>query len=236
MEKPMLGAASCGASKVSVDQTLERELTLDWADRRLGVRRRHRHRGEAVLLASILCCMGCDSCDDETGAVVETYVNSAADFTAFRTFAISAQPPAEDEAPLPAEVAESLSVVNNAVRSELEDRGLTEVDPAANPSLFVVTLVRTDDQQALTWSCVPGYWWGYTVAWEPCSWLTPLVVDFEVGTVAVGLVDVAHEQASFAGVLRGVLDAGDDLVSDRVVDGVGEMFEDYPTNQTGAAP
>jgi hypothetical protein len=62
------------------------------------------------------------------------------------------------------------------------------------------------------------------------------VVDFEVGTVAVGLVNVAHEQAPFAGVLRGVLDAGDDLVSDRVVDGVGEMFEDYPTNQTGAAP
>jgi hypothetical protein len=182
------------------------------------------------------------SCDDGSSDVVKTRVEPNADFTAYRTFAFSSDAPNPDGgvAPIPSSAKAGLSAVNDAVRSELQGQGLVEVSTMLAPDLFVVSLSSTDDRQALTWACVPnswwGYWWGYD-AWavDPCAWLEPLYINYEVGTAAVALVDVEADRVPFGGVMQGVLDSSGSPTA-RVEDDVHRMFEAYPAEQTGSAP
>jgi hypothetical protein len=191
----------------------------------------------SMLLALSIVLVACD--DDDPNDVIKTRVDPAADFTSFHTFALSAQAPNPDsDASIPNNYTTALSTIDDAVRSELVSRGLSEVTPQQQPDLFVVSLASTQDQQALSWSCVPGYWygywWGYN-AWssDPCAWLDPLYVEYTVGTAAVGLVQVSSERVPFGGIMQGVLDESGNA-SDRVQHDVHEMFKDYPDNQTGS--
>jgi hypothetical protein len=179
---------------------------------------------------------GCD--DGGWSDVIETKVDPHANFTALQTFAFAAGVPNPhvEMAALPSDVAAGITALNEAVRVELESEGLAEVRAEQKPDLLVSSLISTDDQQALTWSCVPGQWWGYEPwATDPCAWLSPLYLEYDVGTAAVGLVHVATSTVPFAGVIQGVL-TGSAHPNDRLVHDVHEMFKDYPAQQSGSTP
>lgn len=181
-----------------------------------------------ALAVLALCCAAFTACsDDDSGDVVRTNVNPSEDFSTFQSFAFANNTPVGG-ATIPAATAQDLALVNDSVRDELVARGLIEVDLSASPDLVVVTAVNTDDESAVTYACVPGYWYGYYLtAWDPCPWIEPIYVNYEVGTVAVGLVNPLNQSIAFSGVLQGVLN-GEGDVEERVDDGVSEMFEDYP--------
>jgi hypothetical protein len=181
--------------------------------------------------------MGCSD-DDSDDVVVTTRSSNTADFTSFETFAFPDPSDANQTivASIPTSVATNLDQVNDAVRQQLIAQGLTEVDPDQDPDLTAVNLASTKDRAGYTWSCVPDYWWGYwTYAYDPCAWLEPVYTEYTTGTVAVGLVDNDAEQVVFSGILRGVLDpdADADQVEQNVDDGVAEIFDSYPADQTG---
>ncbi|MFT3924940.1 MAG: DUF4136 domain-containing protein [Myxococcales bacterium] len=188
-----------------------------------------------VLAAALL--VGCSN-DDNDNDVVTTRSNATADFTSYKTFAFPDPSQANPAvvAAIPSDVKTDLQQVNDAVRQQLLDQGLTEVDPTANPDLVAVSLASTQDHAGYTWSCVDGYWWGYwTYTYNPCAWLEPVYTEFTTGSVAVLLVDPAMQEAVFGGVMKSVLEGNSQSDIDQNIDnGVAQIFESYPANQTGS--
>jgi hypothetical protein len=177
--------------------------------------------------------------EDEPSVCEDTRVSRAdpdADFTAFKTFAVAPESeyPTELPSDLPEDTRTHLEDANDATTRELLLLGLDEVDYATgNPDLVVFSLAASDDETGIVYECVPGYywygWWGYV--WDPCAWLAPIPVDYEVATVVVGVADPVEEEVVFGGAIQGVLECGD--ADDRLDAGVKRIFEDYPAEQTG---
>lgn len=173
--------------------------------------------------------------DDDPDDVVTTRSSPSADFTSYETFRFQSESdlPPGVSMNLSPDVVASLAVVNDAMRQELLEQGLREVGPSEVPDLFAFSLASTEDQAALYWSCVDGYWYGYwALAWEPCAWLQPMYTEYEVGTVVVGLVDPQRAEIVYGSVIEGVVDPDGD-VEERVEDDMDEAFDDYPADQTG---
>jgi hypothetical protein len=187
-----------------------------------------KHARVAVLSVYCMTLFACDD-DDE---YVEAASNSTADFTAYKTFAIST---AGGTVAVPASVATNLGVVNDAIQTQLQDLGLTEVDLSQSPDLIAFSLASTEETAAFSWNCVPGYWYGYwDWSYTPCGWIDPIYDEYTVGTVVIGLTDPAIEQVVFGGVMQEVLDGqSTDEITDDINDGVENVFDEYPSNQTG---
>lgn len=186
--------------------------------------------GGALLLGSYGC-----SDDDEPEDVVKTRASATADFTQYKTFAFTTREGvegADQDVEIPDEVEANLKVVNDAVRKELLELGLEEVEGDESPDLYAFNLAATEDVEAIAWTCVPGYWYGWYY-WDPCAWLAPIYYEYTVGSVVVGLADAAEEEVVFGGLLAGYLDDGSD-VKERIDEGVEEIFDDYPAEQTGS--
>jgi hypothetical protein len=182
----------------------------------------------AIACAAVLC-----ACDDDDGVdVVAERADPNADFTAYKTFAFAE---AQDGGTvnIPSGIAANLSTANNEIKTQLEALGLNEVDANASPDLFAFSLASTNEQAALSWTCVPGYWYGYwDWSYTPCSVVSPYYDEYTVGTLVVGLVDPALEKTVFGGVAQDVVDGTTDA-NDDIVDAVDDIFEDYPVDQTG---
>ena len=178
---------------------------------------------------------GCDCDDDDPNDEVVVRIEPGVDFTEFETFAIKndltddeLEDAGIDPDKIPGEVKLNIGYANDQAREELLERGLTEVDDDEDPDLVVVSLGSTQDEDAIYWECVPGYWWGYWgYVWDNCAWLEPIYVSYTVGTMALALADPAEEEVVFGGLLQGVADGSNDA-EDRIRDGVSEMFEQYP--------
>jgi hypothetical protein len=187
----------------------------------------------ARLVFLSVCCAGLIACgDDDT--FVEEASSSTADFTSYKTFAISSA--GTGTATIPEDVNANLTTVNEAMRTQLVGLGLTEVDITADPDLVGFSLATTDDEAAVSWGCAPGYYYGYWAwTWQPCTWLTPIYSEYTVGTVVLGLSDPVAEQVVFGGVIQGVLngDSTEEITND-INDGVEDIFDDYPAEQTGS--
>ena len=171
--------------------------------------------------------------DDEVQDYVSSWASSTADFSAYETYAFLT----EDDLPrgtkpLPDDVKAQLAVVNDAMRSQLNARGLREVSSDDMPDLYAFDLASTREESALYWDCVDGWWYGWWIwSWDPCAYLQPVYTEYEVGTVVVGLGDPAIQEVVFGGVLQGVLTGGGDA-EERIQDGVAEIFDDYPVPPT----
>jgi hypothetical protein len=190
-----------------------------------------------VSLAALCFLSGCpeeedDICDDTVVSRAEpTY-----DFTMVQTFAVvpDSEYPTTLPPDLPPDTVTEISGANAEARRQLVALGLTEVDYATGmPDVVLFSLAASEEDTGIIYECVPGYywygWWGYV--WDPCAWLQPVPVDYSVATVLIGLADVADEEVVFGGTIQGILECGD--AHDRLVDGVQEIFEDYPADQTG---
>jgi hypothetical protein len=168
--------------------------------------------------------------DDDPDDVVTTRTSPSANFDAYETFRFMTE---SDLAPgtardLPANVSANLSQVNSEMREELLEEGLREVGPGEEADLLAFSLATTEDQAALYWSCVDGYWYGYwTLAWEPCVWLEPVYTEYTVGSVVVGLADPAREEIVFGSLIQGVVDNSGNM-EERISDDMEDAFDDYP--------
>jgi hypothetical protein len=192
-----------------------------------------------IVSGAALCTLsGCeedepDICDD----TVVTRADPSNDFTMYSTFSVvpDSEYPLEVPPDLPANTTGDLQAASAAMRRELVALGLTEVDFVDPPTadLLAFNLAASEDEAGIVYECVPGYywygWWGYV--WDPCAWLQPIPVEYEVATVIVGLADTVDEQVVFGGVVQGVLECGDSR--QRLDSGVSRIFDQYPADQTG---
>ena len=183
----------------------------------------------AVTLLTAFVPLGCSSDDDgevcSTDDVVKTSVDEDVDFTSYTTFALL---PEEDfPEDTPDDVKRNLTTAVNAAKDELEELGLEEVDIDADPDVVLFALSKTEDEDAVYWECVGG-WYGYWYwVWDPCAWMVPVPIEYTVGSLVVGLADPAEEKVVFGGVSQSILECDTDL-SERIEEAVDTMFEDYP--------
>lgn len=188
-------------------------------------------RNYGNLLRAVVCVAALGACSDDDDDVVVERADPNADFTSYQTFAFAQAP--EGGTSIPSGVSANLGIANNDMKEELEDLGLTEVDPSDNPDLIAFSLASTDNVTDLYWSCVPGYWYGYwDWSYDPCSVVSPYYDSYTVGTLVVGLVDPALEKVVFGGAAKNVLDGSD--IADEINDAVEQIFDDYPADQTGS--
>ncbi len=192
-------------------------------------------RTMAMVLGTMLCACG----DDDI--TVREFADPNANFASYTTFAFvatgaSQNPSATTQVATPAEVASNLQQVNDAMRSQLEDLGLTEVAANENPDLNAFSLISTRDQTAVSWDCAPGGWYGYW-AWSfnPCPLITSVYDEYVEGTVTLGLIDPALNKVVFGGVARGIIEEDESNTKKEIDKAVREIFDRYPRGQTGDA-
>jgi hypothetical protein len=189
-----------------------------------------------------LCSVSACDCDDDDlpDDEVHTRAKPGVDFDDYTTFRIDDELSEEDledagidSDDIPDDVKFNIDTANDQARIELEDLGLTQVGEDEEADLVVGSMGSVEDQDAIYWECVPGYWWGYWGwYWDSCAWLDPVWVEYTIGSVAVGLGDPAMEDVVFVGLLQGVGTGGSsDDIERRIRDGVHEMFEKYPTQE-----
>jgi hypothetical protein len=181
------------------------------------------------------------ACNDDPEPVedyVSSWASSTADFSEYETYRFAT---AEDAPPgamkPPEDVQAQLMLVNDAMRAELNARGMREVTGDTKPDVFAFNVAATMDEEAVYWDCVEGWWWWgyYYWSWDPCAYLVPVPVEYEVGTVILGLSDVERKEVVFGGVIQGLVDNRGDL-DQRVKDAVSEVFDDYPVPEQEQQP
>jgi len=194
--------------------------------------------GTFLLLCSVSAC----DCDDDDGLPpdqVYTRADPGVDFDDYHTFRIDDEltedeledNPNVDIDDFPNDVKLNIETANDQARIELERLGLTEVQEGEEADLIVGSLGKVDEEDAIYWECVPGYWWGYWGwYWDSCAWLEPEYVEWTVGSVGVAVGDPKLQEIVFVGLLQGYGDGYDDPddIQDRIRDGVHEMFEEWP--------
>lgn len=184
--------------------------------------------------------IGCSSDDDEDDICedfVTTRTDEDADFSDYQTFAV-AELPGDGSAlggsgsELPDDVQANLEIANDAAVANLEDLGLTEVDPDdETPDLWVFSAAATETETGTYWACVGGWeWWGWSYVWDPCAWLAPIDFEYTEGSLIVGVADSTTEEPVFGGLVQGILECSEteSALEDRITDAVDEIFESYP--------
>lgn len=179
------------------------------------------------------------ACTDEQdpneacGDTIITRVNPLTDFSKITTFAVvdEAGYPAELPGDLPDDTVRSIAAANGAARASLLAQGLMEVNPDfEEPDVWLFSLATTRVEVGYAWDCVPGYvWWGWS-SWDYyCPWWDEVPVEYEVGTVVVGLAWVTDDNTAevvFGGAVQGVLHC--DSPDVRLEAGVEKIFAQYP--------
>lgn len=204
---------------------------------------RARNRQWMVRALFVLCSVTVWSCDDDDLPPDEVYARAkpGVDFKEYKTFKIDDTLTKEeleaagvDTDKIPKDVKYNIDIASDQARQELEDRGLDKVGEDEEADLVIASLGSKNDEDAIYWDCVPGYWWGYWGwYWDDCAWLEPEHVSYTIGSVAVGLADPKMKDMVFGGLVQGVGygGAGDELEF-RIRSGVHQMFFKYPVDPT----
>jgi hypothetical protein len=171
--------------------------------------------------------------NEACGDVIITGTKPLTDFSKVMTFAVVDEEsyPADLPSDLPNDTHRNIVAANAAARASLLVQGLVEVDPDfEEPDVWLFSLARTQTAIGYVWDCVPGYvWWGWS-AWDYyCPWWQEVPVEYEVGTVAIGLAQVTDDgtaEVVFGGAVQGVLFCDDPRV--RLEAAVEKIFAEYP--------
>jgi hypothetical protein len=171
--------------------------------------------------------------NEACGDTIITRINPDTDFLRIKTFAVvdADDYPVDLPADLPRDTHRSILAANGAARASLLERGLLEVDPDFEvPDVWLFSLASTDSKVGYLWDCVPGYvWWGW-YGWDyTCAWWQEVPVEYEVGTVVVGLAQALDDETGevvFGGAVQGVLFCDDPR--ERLEVGVEKIFAQYP--------
>lgn len=182
------------------------------------------------LVVFSLIMFGCSDDDSPTGEV-DVEWDQQADFTQFQTFGIvtSAQTGIDGLPNAPEEIVAFNDYVNQQIRLQLQNLGLTE---SATPDVWVGNLAWLTEQSSIIYECVPGDWWGYWGwYWDYCDWVYPTIVDYEVGSLLITVGEAATQNPVFIGLARGIEPSVD--TRNRVDTAVADIFSQWPSEQTG---
>ena len=167
---------------------------------------------------------------DWAGGEVTVRWHESANFTQFRTFGIVTEEQAGEPQPdIPEDVAAFNDFVNELIRDNFIELGLTESD---DPDVWAGNVAWIGEEEGVVWVCVPGYWWGYWGwYWDPCKWEYPEFVTYEVGTLLIPVGQASTEEPVFVGAAKGVEPSVNTRA--RVELAVDAIFARWPSNQTG---
>ena len=186
----------------------------------------------AILCASLLAPLACTELQNDPSqpgsgdAVFTEWVHSV-DFTAFMSFAFVES---EDEE-APDTVTLNVTRTRNAIRTEYEMLGLVEA-PAEDADVEIMILTETQTSSTLELDCVPGiFWYGSTGGYNSCALIELEQHDVTVGTIMIGIGDATRDEIVFNALMQGIANGQD--IEHRINDAVGEVFDDYPADQTG---
>jgi hypothetical protein len=207
-----------------------------------------RYSPVVLLVASSLLALSCgDSGVVQTGQIVVEY-DRTFDFSQLETFSVvtsDVAPPGTPE-PGPDELFFN-NLVNEliieAMTSEpvcMEFIPAAEVTDATQPDVWAANGLAKTTGEGTVWQCVGGWWWGWWGwQWDPCRWVTPVPVEFDVGNlfIPVGPAPVEGEDpaAIFAGLAQSVAGTGPD-VETKVRAAVEAIFAQWPDRRTCPTP
>jgi hypothetical protein len=182
----------------------------------------------------------------QTGQIVVDY-DHMVDFSQFETFSVVTQAVAPPDAPQPGpEEMFFNDLVNNLIIDAMTSEPVcmkyippeqAENDP---PDLWAANGLARTTGEGTIWQCVGGWWWGWWGwQWDPCAWVTPVPVEFDVGNlfIPVGPAPVEGEDpaAIFAGLAQSIAGTGPD-VETKVRVAVEEIFQRWPVKNSCPQP
>jgi hypothetical protein len=199
-----------------------------------------------LLVASSLFALSCaNDTIVQTGQIIVEY-DRTVDFSQFKTFSVVTSELAPPGTPEPGD--DELffnNLVNDLIIEAMTSEPVCmEFVPAAEatnnpPDLWAANGLARTTGEGTVWECVGGWWWGWWGwQWDPCRWVTPVPVEFDVGNlfIPVGPAPAEGEdpKALFAGIAQSVAGTGPD-VETKVRAAVEAIFAQWP-NPTSPCP
>jgi hypothetical protein len=185
--------------------------------------------------------VGCGSAV-ETGEVVVNY-DRTVDFSQFETFTVLT-PELVPNAPEPGDDEELFNeMVNDLIIDAMTAAPVCmtfippdEVTASNQPDLFAGNGLSRATEEGVVWQCVGGWWWGFWGwFWDPCAWLAPVPVEFEVGSLLIPVgprpAEGEEPEPVFTGLGQSVLDTGTN-VDVKVQNAVRAIFAQWPVQRT----
>ena len=197
------------------------------------------------LLTMLIASVAVLSCaNDNTVATGQLIVefDPTVDFSQIETFSIVTQEVAPPDAPEPSD---DEVVFNNQI-NELIIEAMTSSpvcmeyiprEEAADraPDVWAANGVARTTGEGTVWQCQGGWWWGwYGWWWDPCAWLVPVPVEFDVGNLFVPVGPAPEEgvdtEMIFAGLAQSVATGQD--VETKVAQAIQAIFAQWPVQRT----
>lgn len=192
-----------------------------------------------LLLLTSLVALSC--ANDTVVRTGEIIVRSDPDalFESYQTFSVLTA----DIVPDPPEIDEDQQLFNDQVNAMIIDAMTKEpvclefidpedVDENNVPDVFAGNGLAVNTEEGVWWQCMGGWWWGWWGwYWDPCKWIVPVPVDWDVGTmlIPVGPPPADGEDAKpvFAGIAEALLSPGP-IDEDAVRAAVDYIFQQWP--------
>lgn len=181
----------------------------------------------------------------QTGQII-VEVDETADFTAIRSFSVVTQDLAPPGTPEPGPDETFFNEFVNDLIIEamtappicLEFIPPDEVTDENEPDVWAANGLARSTGEGTYWQCVGGWYWGWWGwMWDPCFWVTPIPVEFDLGNmlIPVGPRPAEDEDPNpiFAGLAQSIAGTGPD-VETKVPAAVNAIFAQWPTNRTCA--
>ncbi len=195
-----------------------------------------------TLLASSLVTLGCSDDTVQTSQLI-VRANPDVDFSQFETFTVVTAELAPD-APQPGEDEKFFDdLVNELIMEAMTSEPVCltfippdEVTEENQPDLYAANGLARSEDEGVIWECVGGWWWGYWGwFWDSCLWLSPVPVEWEVGSllVPVGPPPSEDEEAKpvFTGLAESIVGTGPD-VETQVTAAVQAIFQQWPVDNS----
>jgi hypothetical protein len=192
-----------------------------------------------VLLACVVA-LGCDSATQT--ATVDVQYDRTIDFTQFQTFSVVTQDlvdPPEDVPELGDEQEAFNRRVNQLIIQAMQAEPVCldyiptdQTSPENQPDLWAANGLARATEGGYVYDCCGGWWWGYWGwYWDPCAYLCPTYVEYDVGSlfVPVGLPPSqgAEPAAVFGGLVQALVGSGTPT-QEQLEAAVNAIFEQWP--------
>ncbi len=202
--------------------------------------------GVALLMAFSLVVLGCGDEGAQTGSLKVDW-DRTVDFTQFQTFSvvtrqiIESNPDVPQPPPnLPADAEAAIAQINALIIEAMGPTGLgyeyippDQVTSENQPDLWAGNIGAVTEEQGVIYECNGGWWWGYWGwYWDPCAWVVPRIIEFDVGSLLIPVGSSATQEPIFWGLARGIDYAGANN-EERVRNAMSAIFAQWPSDQTG---
>lgn len=198
-----------------------------------------------VLLATSLFVLSCSSGTQTERLIVDW--DKTVDFTQFETFSVVTQEVIDNNpdfpdlpTELPDDAKAAIEQINDLIIEAMGPSGLgytyippEQVTPENQPDLWAGNIGAVTEEQGIVYDCVGGWWWGYWGwYWDPCAWVVPRTIDFDVGSLLIPVASTTAQEPIFWGLAQGIdyIGADNEL---RIETAVTDIFAQWPIDQTG---